>query len=370
MKSKTAVFPFDMEACPLLRHSSLLQDYDISSLVSPEGWGFTGEDAGCADQGCDIGMRVESDFDKVLEQNDTILFMDACNDIDREILLYPRMVKAAEGSKNILCTIQLEDWIEEKIRNICRCKGTAFQYWGKKSMQIHRPASEMIYPINVPVVFVLGLAERTNKFEIQLALRENFQKMQYKVSQIGTRHYCELMGFHSFPEFMYHPAVPEHEKVVLFNHYVKNLEIKEEPDIILIGIPGGMMPFNRKFTNKFGILAYEVSQAVLPDAVVLGTLYDTCTPEYFDFLSTSAKYKLGYEVDCYNMGSVGLDWQLSNVEKQLSYIMTDWKFINEKKQQYNHLKTPVYNVLDPKDACDIANFLLGRLEAYSENKIV
>lgn len=126
----------------------------------------------------------------------------------------------------------------------------------------------------------MGVTNKACKFEIQLSIRENLQSKGYKISQIGSRNYCEFLGFHSFPGFMYNRNLSESEKIILFNNYIKRLENDENPDLIVIGIPGGIMKRNDTFTSYFGIFAYEISQAVTPDYVICSTQYQDFKHEY------------------------------------------------------------------------------------------
>lgn len=373
MKSqyKTMIYPFDIESAPLIRHNSLINSYNFLHIVSPNGWGLSCKDAGNVDDGQTIGINVESDFDKGLENCDTIFFNTPSRNIDLEGLIYPKIIKAAENSKNIICTIKLENEIIDKISCICNENNKFFKYFSNTyDSIINIPPTEQIYQINTPVIFVIGLSERTHKFEIQLNIRENLIKMGYKVSQIGTRHYCELMGFHSFPKFMYSKSITESEKVTLFNHYIKGIEAKEQPDVIVIGIPGGTMPYNYEFTNRFGILAYEVSQAVRPDAVVLSTLYNKFSSDFFELISESNKYKFGYSIDCYNIANASLNIQTSQSTVSLQYTTMNYNFINEKKKIYSTLDMPVYNILDTDDAQSMSNFLVNKLSEYADTQII
>lgn len=369
-KYKSIIYPFDVEAIPLIRHNNLIDNYDIVQAVSPSGWGFDDKDACCADNGISTGIIVNSDFDKALEVCDTVFFINSSTKIDFDRLIYPKIIKAAQNSKNIICTIKLESNVVSEISKICADKNTSWKYFENTCNNIKTPTIERIYKINTPVIFVTGIGERTHKFEMQLNLKENLKKTGYRVSQIGTRHYCELMGFHSFPKFMYSKEISESEKIILFNHYIRNIEIKENPEIIIIGVPGGTMPFSYEFTNRFGVLAYEVSQAVLPDAVVLSTLYNDYTSEYFELISKSYRYKFGYEIDCYNICNLLLDFTASKREEELKYLTLDCQFINEKKKNHSSLDTPVFNILDTDDAQSMSNFLVNKLIGYGQSQII
>ncbi|AGK99602.1 TIGR04066 family peptide maturation system protein [Clostridium pasteurianum] len=370
MKNKVMIYPFDIESAPLIRHNNLINEYDIVAAVSPNGWGFNGKDIGNVDSGELINLKISSDFDESLKNCDTVFFNEPSRNIDFNKFIFPHIMKAVNSLKNIICTIELEQKIINEISSICTKNNKLFKYFPNKDMDTKKPLSEKIYTIDVPVIFVVGLSERTNKFEIQLNLRENFKKMGYKVSQIGSRHYCELFDFHSFPRFMYSTLITESEKIILFNYYIKSISIKENPDIIVIGIPGGTMPFNYEFTNRFGILAYEISQAILPDVVALSLPYSNLSKDFFDLISKSYKYKFGYDIDCYNISNSYFNLQGSQLARTPQYITLDYKFIDEKKKIYTDINTPIYNILNSEDPEKMAEFIINKLQEYGKNQIV
>lgn len=367
-KYNTMLYPFDIQSVSLIRHRSLINRLNINKFVSPNGWGLTGKDAGLSDNGQLTGITIDNDFDAALNECDTVFFNEPARKIDLEKLIYPKMIKAAESSKNIICSIQIDHEMVEKISNICSKNNAHFKYFSASCEKAGHPIVEKIYTINTPIILVAGTSERANKFEVQLNLREKLQNMGYKVSQIGTRHYCEVMGFHSFPSFMYSNSVTESEKVSLFNYYVKNIERRESPDVIIIGVPGGIMPFNQQFTNKYGILAYEISQAVVPDTVVLSTLYENYKPGFFDSISKSCRYKFGYEIDCFNITNSSLDITSSELERSPQYITIDWNFINQKIKETTDTIIPIYNVLDTDNSQEMADLLIDKLCEYKDTQ--
>ena len=164
---------------------------------------------------------------------------------------------------------------------------------------------------------------------------------------------------------MYSNEFNEVDKILMFNRYVKGIEVDENPDVIIIGIPGGLMPFNKILTNKFGILAYFISQAVSPDFTVCSILYDDVITKYFDMLSTSLKYKYGFEVDCFNVASAQFDFVSSSEQEKLCFnfydIHTVDKLINEK---FHDLKIPVVNTLNSCDREKIVELLINKLSYY------
>ncbi len=370
---KLLIYPYNMQITPVLRHKSLFSGYDISCLVSPNGWGFTGKDAGIADSGPDIGITVSSDFEKALDLCDTVMIIEPHLPFSFEKNILHKIKLAIKSNKNIICLLQLEKQTVEEIDSLCNCQGVYFIYFNGAqnilSGDIHFE-NESIEEIDTPIILVTGIAERTNKFEIQLTLREKIQKSGYKISQVGSRSYCEMLGFHSFPSFMFSSGVTEVNKVLMFNRFIKKIEETEEPDIIIIGVPGGIMPFNRTFTNKFGLLAFEISHAILPDVVIASLLYEDYKPEGFDIYANSIKYKLGFDVDFFNVANTQFDWARAYEEKVLSYLSLDYKFIDEKKTNFTKNKIPVFNILNKDDSDNIVKQAIEKLTGYADVQIV
>ncbi|QNU67327.1 TIGR04066 family peptide maturation system protein [Ruminiclostridium herbifermentans] len=367
------IYPYNIQFSPILRHKDLLKGYEISCLVSPNGWGYTGKDAGIADNGPDIGMTVSSDFEDSLGLCDTVVFIDSYFPLDFKKNIYNKIKMAIKSKKNIICFLQLETNIITELECICRYEGVYFKYYGRSQDVLADNIyieNENIEEINTPIVFVIGLAERTNKFEIQLALREKIHELGYKISQVGTRTYCDMMGFHSFPSFMLESNISEVNKILMFNRFIKKIEDTENPDIIIIGVPGGIMPYNSTYTNKFGILAFEVSQAVLPDFVIFSMFYEDYKVDGFEFYNNSLKYKLGFNIDIFNIANAQFDWVRAYEEKRISHISLDYKAISEKNKGYSQSNIPVLNILDENDSDKIAKLLIEKLSKYGDVEIV
>lgn len=260
-KQKAIIYPFDLEFCPIVRHRNLLEEYEIIDLVAPRGFGITGVDVGFADGGTEIGMIVKDDFFKSLEKCNVVIFADSQYYEGIEEDIYQKMKITIQQKKNIVSTLEVVDNIKNELESLCLENNTYIKFINNLAFEMTPPLykktniyglnankyksnsnqHEKISKIETAIIFVMGITERTNKFEIQLALREKFLELGYRVSQIGSKNCCELMGFHSFPKFMSATNLSEVEKIVMFNKFVKKIETEESPELIIIGIPGGTM---------------------------------------------------------------------------------------------------------------------------------
>lgn len=251
---QTLLYPFDLESAPILRHNTLLHGLEIKKAVSPKGWGYIGKDASLADGGHHIGLVVDGDFEQAIDNCETLLIVDSYNNFDFDEKIFPKIEFAAKHGIKIICARYLNDAERKKAENACRNSGSSFFYLNdQNSMQIKKNPGVQRIQIDTPIVFVLGTGEHTDKFEIQLSLREELLKRGYKVSQIGSRSCCKLFGFHSIPEFMTSTGISEGDKIICFNNFVKQIELNEKPELIVIGIPGGAMEIDNMFNNNYEI---------------------------------------------------------------------------------------------------------------------
>lgn len=359
-KEKAMIYPYDREFASILRHENLMIDYKVIGVVSPNGWGLTGKDASYVDGGEKLNITIDNNFDSMLDKCDVLILSNAALKLDFNESIYPKVKQAIEKNKKIVSTAKFSIEQIERIKAICS-EDKFIEYAINKSYKICDYADKVeILQIKTPVIFVLGVGEDTHKFEIQMSLRENLVKMGYKVSQVGTRNYCEMFGFHSFPVFMYGNMYLESEKIKLFNNFIRNIELEEKPDVIIIGVPGSVMRVNDKATYDFGVLAFEISQAVKPDAAVLSVLYENYLPVFFEKIVEEMKYKFACNVSCFNYVNSKIDWSHFEYNTEVNCIDVNLDLINNKIKELNNM-IPIFNILNKADGLKIAEHLVNIL---------
>ncbi|MBK1810690.1 TIGR04066 family peptide maturation system protein [Clostridium sp. YIM B02505] len=369
-KKRAIIYPYGREAASLVRHRELLKDYEIVSLVSPKGWGIIDEDAGQADKGENIGIKVSGDFEKALEQCDAVIIMDYNKNEKLKNRIVSNIHKAIAAGKEVVCASEFDGDTIEKLQEEYGSEKHCFRYIKEKKSDFSVGAyDETLLEIETPVIFVGGLTENTSKFEIQLSLREKLINQGYKVSQVGTKSYCELFGFHSIPEFMFKSEIGEKEKIVSFNRYIKEIEKTESPDLIIVGIPGGLMPFNKKLTNNFAVTAFLISQALTPDFTIISILFEIMYPRYFEMLKTSFKYKYGFEVDCFNLSSARVDYTASNDRRKICLDYFSSLDIDKVIEgEYMNTIRPVFNILSSSHSEKMLEYLIDTLSKYGDRE--
>lgn len=372
-KKRAILYPYDLESFPLIRNLELVEKYELVDVISPAGWGFIGRNAGGI-YGVETKLTVKNDFEEALENCEAVIFTGSYIELDYERLIKPKILAAIHGRKDVICTMKLSEMQVEEIRNQIGQKDLEFIY-NYNISEIKKSDSQVIKDYSLkepkaPVILVMGNGERANKFDIQLSLRRLFLKNNYKISQIGSKDYCELFGFHSFPQFMYNCNHDDVDKILLLNQYINLLDKREKPDVIIIGVPGGNMPYNEKFHNHFGLLNYMVSQAICPDFVIFSTLYEDYPMEYYEQIKVSVKYKLGYDINCFNLANTKINWESTMGKDSMQYISLDKPFITDKISKYQNNKIPIFNTLDDDSMLDMFEYTIDLLQKNSQAESV
>ena len=102
----------------------------------------------------------------------------------------------------VLSYLNIDD--ENKIIDLCKNKGAKEIVKQVSASDIELSVSDnVLYKFDTPIVAVAGTGSFTQKFDLQLYLRKELLNLGYKVSQVGTRPYCEMFDFQSMPKWMF-----------------------------------------------------------------------------------------------------------------------------------------------------------------------
>ena len=317
---KWLIYPYTPKSIPIIKNKSLLKCGEVVQVSAPLGFGLEGKNGY-------IWGNEKSEY--IIR-----------NKIEQEI----------DGI-----------WIthENKIIDLCKNKGAKEIVKQVSASDIELSVSDnVLYKFDTPIVAVAGTGSFTQKFDLQLYLRKELLNLGYKVSQVGTRPYCEMFDFQSMPKWMFDSTYTDREKVYAFNHFLKMIELKEKPEVIIIGMPEGIIPFNEKHQQGFGLCAYEICSAVHPDYLIMSLYNGEYTQQFLDEMNNLTKYRLHVEID---------DFYVSNyVPMSTSYKKEHMVFsYSENKKNGNML----FNIDDMKSDTWIKK-LIDKLSMYSEYEVI
>lgn len=298
------VYPYSYLFAPFLRHIAYTKQFDVKCAIMPGRWYQDGVDAAFADENSKIGIPIKQDFEKHVEYADTIIWAEFqyCDRLLQE-KVWEQMRQCLKNGKRIICCQKLTADDLDCFREISNSYGNVFEY-KVSSTSIFETKPKSLLEIDVPIITVMGLSTDCQKMETQLFLRRKFKKSGFNVLQIGSRNYCELLGFHSFPQFMFKSQMSEIEKMNAFYNFVVALAEKEKPDVVIIGIPGGIYPLNNKYNQNYGITAFEVCNVIQSDCNIVNMWCDIYTDQLAQKMCNVSLHRLNTPIDFINLSNV------------------------------------------------------------------
>ena len=351
MSKKLALFPMTKDMCAVARHPSMLQGYSLSYLFVPGFMHLNNMDISSIDGG-NTSSATLSDYNQKALADCHTLFVDYDENI-KELSLYSEVIqKAKELGIEVICSHKLENKLREEVAT-----------WPSEPPLMEEPAFDRLYEINVPVVTVLSHGDRADQFATELTLRKYFIEAGYKVSQVGSHESSKLFGFSPIPSFMREPR-DAYEKTLRFNSYVKELVDSEKPDLLILGVPDGVMKYNNKLLKGLGFLPYIVCSAVKSDLIVLSIYHGSYDEDFFENLSQYGLYHLGTPVNLFNIANSGIEPEFIGESARMKFIDLNSGFILKDIEGVETSEYSLFNILDAESAQKACTAVI---EALSDN---
>jgi uncharacterized NAD-dependent epimerase/dehydratase family protein len=273
---KAVIFPYNKEMHSLVRYKDLLP-FQILHIVDVVGKRTIGKDSGEIIGDNKSGIIVEKKIDNCLKEVDTIIlgYLDEISRIKKRDVLKEILELAIEHKKNVysLTPVTKENYPEQ------------FSKFKDKKLHISSPVIsysdfenitktfDWRIPSKKPVIGVFGTSPQQGKFTSQLALRQELQKLGYKVGQLGTEHQSALFGFDfTFPngyDGQHNIRIPMDLHITLLHSVLAGIENMDN-HITIVGGQSGIIPYS--FAEKSQ--GYTLSSLILilgtqPDAYIL-----------------------------------------------------------------------------------------------------
>ncbi len=335
------IYPYSKAYEPYVLYSELLINLEISVLVTPNGSGL-------------VGRRISHDgktweilnnFTEALSKCDIVWFVNDEKFKLSEETIKRKVCEAVSRGKRIIFT-RTDSLNREKISNIIP---TQQKIELEKSQRMEdKLQAEYCYHIDTPILTVYGTEAGTDKLAVQMSLRREFIHRGYRVASISSRIDSELYGMYAMPEFMIGHGCSEAEKIRRYNHYAKQIEITEHPDIMIVGVPGGTLPYDRIDHNEYGIVAYEMSFAVPCDGAVMCMPYNPSFEGDFSDFAHDMELVFRYKTICCHVAAAMPDMKTTMENRKRHLVCLEGEIIDKKIEQYN--RRNVFNILSKKGA--------------------
>lgn len=358
---KAAIFPYDCEYEPVCKYAEMLRNIEIEKILSFQGWGMIGKTVRCSDE----ELLIEDCMKEIeIDSCDVLWIVESEHKVNDDYLIQISKKFVATG-KDIILSKKLEKNVKDILYKICEEGGrTIYSFWGQKNEIIDDV--EILYDINVPVVAVYGMGEKTNKMEVQLELWKKMKMDGYNVCWISSGYEAAFFGGEQFPEFMYE-LYSEKKKIIYYNHFLKWIEQKKKPDVFLIGVPGGIMPVSKKQVGYFGISAFEVFNAVIPDFTVFTLYYGDVEEKYLTEVKKLTEYKFNTEVDVFYLSNVEPDIFSLDKITPVEYITHDEFEVYEKLVGIPNEK---HRIFCRETQTALYEYIIEKLGSYEEMEVL
>ena len=313
------VYPFCREVSDFLRCSDMVVNYSSILPVSLDSLAMTGKDAGVSDGGGITGHLVRNDFRTALSEADAVFISTApmISDID----IYREQVDLTiKSGKKLFVT----ETLSQLLGDSCSTKG--IEVLGYEDVKINPDRFTNLLSLPVPIIFVMGTGENCDKFTLELKLGKFFKSKGYHVLQYGTKPFSRMFGMKTVPRLLFEDRSVK-SKIYDFNRAIYADVKAEKPELVIMGIPGGIIPGNPFRFGDFGECAYVIANAFTPDVSILSTYSQAYTAEFYSHLIATCKYRYNSVVNYVNVAN--MDYFVSFEYKTDEYIRVPTEKLGE-----------------------------------------
>ncbi len=262
---KIVLFPFHHDIELLLKDREHLIDTEITGIISYN------EDAPFVEKLCGTYGIANRSCDELLNDCDAVIILDNYREYSKS-KYYSVIDTAGRLGKEVLITplaasqLDLSDY-EGKYHLLKK------EPCGPQEIErrYDKDKREKLYDLEIPAVGVMGQGINCGKFKCQ-KLVNNVLSQQCKTAVLSTNALGALYGYYTMPDFMY-ASLSFNEKVLKFNLYIRMIVKTEDPDIIIVGIPEGVAPFEKRVFNSFGEYPLIITSAISLDTTILCTYF-------------------------------------------------------------------------------------------------
>ena len=355
---KLVVFPYDLDNRDIVINVSDSKKFQICDIVSPQGWGFKGQNVVIND----VEIQIKSEIVMVSEECDAIWIMDSYYQLDFEdivpILEVSKKKKwkvywgrnCTSSEKETLCSI-----VPRESLVILENENFKFE------------TTDRVYALNTPIVFLLDCFGDMFSSNVSILLSQAFEKIGYTTRCLSKRCDMGMTGkYDVLPMSAMDKKASNKERVIKLNNFLKEFEEEYKPDLIIIEVPGNVLEMSNAVHGDFGCAAYIFSKAIPPDGIIVNIPYSDNIVEYYKNLGEEIQKIVGVEVDFYNIVPKYLDINESEQRAKFEYVRLSEEFMKKNEMHRNDLNT----ILNEEDAIYIAKQMVEKLKTYAAVDIV
>lgn len=345
----SAFYPMTNEFYSISAYSHLIREFDVKYFICPSNLTSTKS-----------SIEVYETLPATEEIEQLIVGKDSSFLLDFDLFYFPIIKSAIDRGIDICFVSEFsqEELQQVLLYNVDCNKKVEISTLSNTYPYIDSPTPR-IASLKTPVVFIASSLERCRKFEVELALYEEFSRKGYKPTLVASKEFAPLFDVYSFPKFVFSRNL-ETDKIVNLNMFFKSIEQRDKPDIIFVGIPGAIAPFNNKILNYFGYALHATTNAVLPDVLVLNVNYDQFDLKTLHQFVNNCSRLTGVKPDALCFSDTQID-PVTIQENWLNYFYVEADKVLQLTQKVKNADLPVYYALDKNSLSKLADFIEKKL---------
>lgn len=352
---KIAFFPFHHDLEVVLQNKDKLVGAEIVGITSYK------EDCLAIESLCDKYGLPKKSYEQVLADCDEVVLLDNYRSYSTK-KYYSVISDANELGKKVIITplaaSQLDlSAYEDKYELL---------YKEPKGADIideryEKSPKYKLYDLDVPVIGIMGQGKNCGKFECQMLVDDAINR-ECKTAVISTNPLGVLFGYYTMPAFMYEP-LPLHEKVFKFNMYVRHVESAEKPEMIIVGIPEGIVPFKERDFNSFAEYALAITSAISIDIAIL-TIYfvheeivDSGLQDIIQFCEERFRTPIGAVYMC----NVIYEIPQSKLYYPITFEFLNNEYVTKYRASLENSKMPIFDSHNRERAANILQDIINSI---------
>lgn len=362
-KVDALAYPFTYQSLPFIRNADR-SIYNIKILATCEGSCLAGKDAGFSENHPEIGIGVQVFDDAMLKSVDCLLILPFPQEMIH-VDWISVVLKALKLGKQVVvcCDINREDQktldeLKEQYDEFLVICGARFE---KIVQEIN--SERKLHETRATIIGIGGTIEQADQTDVLLLTTYLLRQQGYRVSFLGEEPFCELLDGYSFKSIL-QSSLSYEQRIRWINDSVYKIEKIEDPDFIVVQIPGVLMRFNDTLIGDAGSSTYIFSEALNIDHYVCCAMYGIYDQKSFKDLSLQVENKFGFRITCAHISNKMVDVINSIELMKMKYIRVPLKQVDEYLQTQipycsSSFDVPVYNLLNPVSHADYLKTLLS-----------
>lgn len=363
MRERVLIYPYTESALPLIKYfDNFCSDKCIKRVATEGGLGIIGEDIGAIDNRSNkIGYIVEKYSEQSFEDIDTLIVPSFDMDISIINEIKNAIDYALSHGINATVAMNINDdaFVEEMKEKAKKC-GCIFNYLSINNEYMDSNLLGIDLPYHTPrscIIFVASLCLDDHKYESTLAIVKGLIDKGHRATGLCLSQDARVLGLHAIPSYLDISNGINGEWIKKMNQYIEAIERYENPEAIVVEIPGNLFRFDNFITGDFGLWTYAFKEAMPPDYIHACTVINYSQQANLERLSKASEKNFGNPID-----SVHVTNAIKNAMESSSLTSYVHIHIDDKK---------IYKqIIENRDSSAIPRFMLTydeEIEALAEH---